>query len=158
MYYEDCLLARKMVLKKAKATQASKESVLFNQFQIASTDRLLLMTGNKWKDFLRYAMKYPQYAINDVGNHANTNRTVKWSILMVSFLIMYFLAPECASILSGLFPVISSEALCAVLSPLFLVIACFLGIIVIMELFLLFAAKCGKFPDELVDVSKLGEG
>lgn len=149
MYYEDCILARKTVLKKIQNTQVPENIKCFNEFQIAAHDRMLLATGNKRKDFLRYAVKYPQYAINDASSHANERRTVKWGILMGSFLILYFLAPECASILSSVVSFIPSDTLCVVLSALFLSISCLLGIFTIAELILLLAAGLGKFPEEL---------
>lgn len=151
MYYEDCILARKTVLEKIQKTQVPENIVCFNKFQIAAHDRMLLTTGNKLKDFLRYAVKYPQYAINDAGSHANERRTVKWSILMVSFLILYLLVPECASMLSPVIPFIPSDTLCVTLSALFLGISCLLGIFVIVDLTLLLAARLGKFPDELAN-------
>lgn len=151
MYYEDCILARKRVLKKIQNTQVPENIVCFNQFQIAAHDRMLLATGNKLKDFLRYAVKYPLYAINDASSHANERRTVKWGILMVSFLILYFLVPECVSILSPVVSFIPGDTLCVVLSALFLGVSCLLGMFVIMDLILLLAARLGKFPEELLN-------
>ena len=70
---------------------------------------------------------------------------------MVSFLILYLLVPECASMLSPVIPFIPSDTLCVTLSALFLGISCLLGIFVIVDLTLLLAARLGKFPDELAN-------
>lgn len=149
MYYEDCMHAREEVLEKVKVANAPDELVAFNEYQVMYHDKLLSATGNTLKDFLHYAIKYPQYAIMDVSAYSRKPRTIKWAILVVSFLILHLLSPEFASVISAVLPMIPGEMLSVILSPLFLMMSGLFGIGLIMELCLLLVAKLAKFPDEL---------
>ena len=142
MYYEDCLFARKKVLEKLLKEDGPEELIHFNQFQIASLDKMLLRTGKGLYGFFQYAMKHPGYAMLDICAHASRRRIIKWGFLFVLSLFLYVCMPELALMQIAVFPAVNSEAICSVLEVVCLAFSALIGVIEILELLLLFLARC----------------